>query len=236
MAAFFDFDIVNTGQSGFGLFGPGHFAWLLVSALSCFALCRGYRRADAAGRRRLRLGVAFSALALELLRALLLAAAGQYGIARLPLHLCGLAVDIGAFHALRRGERTGQFLYAFCMPGAAFALLFPDWSYYPLWHFTTVSGFVLHILLVGYTLMQVGGGDIRPSIRCAPRCLATMLLIALPVFVFDRLTGTNYMFLNWPSPGSPLEWFAFLGDPGYLLGYLPLLAAVWAMLYFPFGL
>ena len=234
MGNFFDFSIDSGWQEGFGRFSAGHWLWITGAVFACWALCRLYRSADGAGRRRLRLAVALSALGVELLRAALLAAAGRYGLTSLPLHLCGLAVYIGAAHALRPGERTGQFLYAFCMPGAAAALLFPDWSYYPLWHFMTVSGFLLHILLLGYTLMQVCGGDIRPDIRSAPRCLLTMLLLALPVFVVDRLTGANYMFLNWPSPGSPLEWFAFLGRPGYLLGYLPLLAAVWAALYMPF--
>ena len=61
-----------------------------------------------------------------------------------------------------------------------------------------------------------------------------MLAIAIPVYVFDVLTNTNYLFLNWPSPGSPLELFAFLGRPGYLLGYIPLIAVVWLFLYLPF--
>ena len=82
--------------------------------------------------------------------------------------------------------------------------------------------------------MLVAGGELRPDTRRAPACLGIMLLIAVPVYVFDRLMGTNYMFLNWPLPGSPLEWFAFLGRPGYLLGYIPLLAAAWTVIYAPF--
>ena len=175
-----------------------------------------------------------AALAVELLRALLLMLAGEYGLGRLPLHLCALAIYIGFLHSLRGGELTGQFLYAFCMPGAVCALLFPDWSAYPAFHFMSVSSFTLHILLVGYTLMLVAGGELRPDTRRAPACLGIMLLIAVPVYVFDRLMGTNYMFLNWPLPGSPLEWFAFLGRPGYLLGYIPLLAAAWTVIYAPF--
>ena len=32
------------------------------------------------------------------------------------------------------------------------------------------------------------------------------------------------MFVNVPSPGSPLEWLAsFLGNPGYLAGYAVLM-------------
>ena len=84
------------------------------------------------------------------------------------------------------------------------------------------------------TLVSQAQQTIRPDTRRAPACLGIMLLIAVPVYVFDRLMGTNYMFLNWPLPGSPLEWFAFLGRPGYLLGYIPLLAAAWTVIYAPF--
>ena len=216
------------------MFSRGHLLWLLAALAAWLLLCRRYKRAFPARRARMRRTAAGAALAIELLRALLLMLAGEYGIGRLPLHLCALAIYISFLHALRGGELTGQFLYAFCMPGAACALLFPDWSGYPAFHFISVSSFTLHILLVGYTLMLVIGGDLRPDTRRAPACLGIMLLIAVPVYIFDRLMGTNYMFLNWPSPGSPLEWFAFLGRPGYLLGYLPLLAAAWAVIYAPF--
>lgn len=234
MYGFFDFSTDSSCADSLGLYSPGHILWLAAALLIWLGLCRGYRRAGAPARRLLLRLTAGTALALELLRAALLFSAGQYGLGRLPLHLCALAVYISFYHSLLGGKLTGQFLYAFCMPGAFCALLFPDWSYYPAFHFMSVSSFILHILLVGYTLMQVAGGDIRPDIRRAPACLGIMLLTALPVYIFDRLTDTNYMFLNWPSPGSPLEWFSFLGRPGYLLGYLPLLAAVWAVIYAPF--
>ena len=166
--------------------------------------------------------------------AALLFAAGEYNLGRLPLHLCAMAVYICALHAWRGGALTGQFLYAFCMPGAVFALIFPDWGYYPALHFMSASSFVIHGLIVTYVVMQVAARDIVPDVKKCPQCLGLMLALALPVYIFDRITGTNYMFLNWPSPGSPLEWFAFLGSPGFVLGYLPILAAVWAVMYYPF--
>ena len=232
MNGFFDFTI-QYGAEGFGLYGVGHLLWLAVFAAMTAALSLIYRRASARGRKALRLTVAFAALAIELLRAVLLMRAGEYTLFRLPLHLCGLAVYIGVIHALSGNGLIGQFLCAFCMPGALCALLFPDWTYYPFLHFMTLSSFMLHILLVDYTLMQMLSGELTPDIRRAPVCLGIMLLIAAPVYALNMLWGTNYMFLNWPSEGSPLEWFSFLGRPGYLLGYLPLLLLAWTPIYLP---
>lgn len=218
------------------MFSAGHFLFLAAGAVFVFFLCRIYKRRGTIGRRRIRLITAGAALFLELLRAGLLAAAGEYDVYRLPLHLCGMAVYISAFHALTQNRLTGQFLYAFCMPGAIFALIFPDWSYYPLFHFMTFTGFALHVLLVAYTLMLVTSGELVPQTGKLPACLAVMLVLAAGVYVFDRATGTNYMFLNWPSEGSPLEWFSSLGRPGYILGYFPILAVVWTIMYLPFTL
>lgn len=233
MRSFFDFTIEYTAK-GFGLFSACHVLWLVFGGVVVFILCRIYKISGGQPRRKLRRVTAFAALGLDLLRGLVLIAAGQYGLGTLPLHLCVMAVYLCAFHALHGGEILGQFLYAFCMPGALSALVFPDWTYYPALHFVTFSSFLLHILIIAYVLMQVAGKDLVPDIRKAPRCLALMLLIALPVYIFDRVTGTNYMFLNWPSPGSPLEIFAFLGRPGYVLGYLPVIAAAWAVMFLPF--
>ena len=234
MTDFFDFSIDPRSGNSLGMFSFGHILWLLAALAAWLMLCRSYKRCVPARRARIRCAVAGAALAMELLRSLLLMLAGEYGIGRLPLHLCALAIYISFLHALRGGELTGQFLYAFCMPGAVCALLFPDWRVYPLVSFLTFAGFAGHFLIVTYVVMQVLAGDIAPDIRRAGACLLLMLALAVPVFIFDRLTATNYMFLNYPSPGSPLEWFSFLGRPGYILGYVPLLAAVWAVIYAPF--
>ncbi len=234
MNNFFDLTIERASGVGFGRFSVWHFLWLSLCAAATAVLCIIYRKAGAVTRRKMRLVLGGAAVGTELLRAALLAAAGRYGLGTLPLHLCVMAAYLCALHALRGGRLTGQFMYAFCMPGAAAALIFPDWAYYPAWHFMTLCSFLLHVLIVAYVLMQVLGGDVVPELRRVPACLGIMLLIAVPVYAFDRLSGTNYMFLSYPAPGSPLEWFAFLGSPWHIMGYLPMLAAVWTVMYFPF--
>ena len=231
------FVTAESPETGFGLFSAAHFIWLIIGAATAVLICLIYRRSPAEKRRRIRITLASSALAIELLKTLLLILAGDYGIGRLPLHLCGISIYFCFIHSFMKNSQSSvfsQFLYFFCMPGAVFALIFPDWVGYPLFSFMTFSGFLLHFLITIYVVMQVISADIFPHLRRLPACILIMLLLAVPVYFFDKSTGTNYMFLNWPSPGSPLEWFSSLGRPGYLLGYIPLMLITWAVLYLPF--
>jgi len=235
MEHFFTLEENLPAGAGFSLFGREHIAWLLIAAALGAALCLCFRRASDAGRGRLRRALGIAVLVCEGLKDGNLIAQGAFGIGYLPLHLCGLAVFFTLWHSLRPGETVGNFLYSTCMPGAAFALVFPDWTAYPALSYHSVVGFLVHTLLVVYPLMLVAGGALRPRARYLPRCFAILLALAVPIYVFDRALQVNYMFLLRPSPGSPLEWFAaLLGVPGYLLGYLPMLALVWLLLYAPF--
>ena len=230
MNKFFDFTANQPASAGFGRFSAAHLSLLPVFALllvGAFLLCR---KRPGPGRALSRAAV-WLGLLTELGRGALLLALGLYDRGRLPLHLCTLSVYLYFLHMLRPGPTLGQFIYAFSLPGAAFALVFPDWADYPLWHFVSLSSFLLHFFLLLYPVTALALGDIRPDIRRLPRSIALMLAMALPVWALDRLLDTNYMFLNWPPAGTPLELFAPLGRSGYLLGFIPLALAVWLLLY-----
>ncbi len=217
-------------MAGFGRFSPAHL--LLLSGLGLLLLgaylfCRKKPRP---GRSLARVS-AWLLLLTELGRAAVLLALGLYDRGRLPLHLCTLSVYLYFIHMLRPGPVLGQFIYAFSMPGAAFALVFPDWADYPLFHFVTFSSFLLHFLLLLYPVTALALGEIRPDLRRLPGSIAAMSALALPVWALNKLLGTNYMFLSWPPPGTPLELFAPLGPSGYLIGFIPLATAVWFLLY-----
>lgn len=234
MNSFFDVSAALNAGEGVARFSGAHIAWLCAGGVIIASSCALYARMRTPGRRWVRRAAAFTPLAVELLRSALFIAAGEYGVGRLPLHLCSMSVYLAAWHAVFGGELAGQLLYAFAMPGALCALIFPDWGGYPAQSFLSASSFLLHIFLAAYPIMLAVGGDLRPDIRRAPAMLGLLAAVAVPVFFFDRAMGTNYMFLNFPAPGSPLEWFSFLGRPGYILGYLPLLAVVWGVIYAPF--
>ena len=232
MNRFFDYTANLSPGAGFGRFSAAHLLLLAVLGMllnGAFILCRKKPYTGSLLAR----GCALLALLTELCRAALLLALGLYGRGRLPLHLCGLSVYLCFIYLLRPNPVLGQFIYAFSLPGAVFALIFPDWADYPLWHFVSLSSFLLHFLLVLCPLACLAAGEIRPDIRRLPACAALMLAMALPVWALNKVLGTNYMFLNWPPAGTPLELFAPLGRPGYVLGYIPLILGVWALLYGP---
>jgi len=120
------------------------------------------------------------------------------------------------------------------MPGAAMALIFPAWAAYPILNIVSLFCFLIHGLLVIYPIMLFAGGDLEPDYKNLPKCLLFLILIALPIYRFNKAFGTNFLFINYPSPGSPLVLFErWFGNPGYILGILILIFAVWAALYLP---
>lgn len=231
---FLPVDLMPEGV-GFSLYGRAHLVFLALSAALCAGLCAAFRRGGEKTRRRLRRGVGAAILACEAVKTANLVLHGVYGVYYLPLHLCSMAVFFCFFHSLRPGETLGNFIYSTCMPGAVFALLFPDWTALPPWSLHCILGFAVHALLVSYPLMLTLGGEIKPRARYLPRCLALLLALAAGVYLVDRAVDANYMFLLWPAAGSPLEWFAaWLGVPCYIFGYIPMLLLIWTLLYLPF--
>lgn len=234
MDYFFVFDRNLLPDAGIEAFGAAHICWLALAVLITAALCRTCRRTARDHRDRLFRRVCTAILLCELTRRLCLRSAAVPELFALPLHLCSMSVYLAAWHCLRPSCLTGELLYCLSMPGAAFALLFPDWLYCPAANLLSISGFVGHILLVAFPAMLVSGGEISPDAKRLPKCFACLACTAAVLFVFNKCFGTNYMFLAYPSPGSPLVFFARLfGNPGYIAGYLPIIAAVWLLLYLP---
>ena len=70
--------------------------------------------------------------------------------------------------------------------------------------------------------------------RRLPAVLAFLFGSALPIYFLNKVWGTNFYFLNGPysSPITALftQWF---GTRWYILGFLPAVALVLAVLYLP---
>jgi hypothetical integral membrane protein (TIGR02206 family) len=224
-------------DKGFTLYGPEHLGALGVLFLLSLWVLWWFRRQSKALQNRVMVGISVSMLLMELLKDFTLGVIGAFSIGYLPLHLCSIAMFLCLYYAFHPGsDACGQLLYNICLPGALCALLFPDWTRFPLWHFQSLHSFLYHALLVQFSLFPVVTGRIQPGLRQVPKSFGFLILVALPVGFLNRLLGTNYMFLSRPSKGSPLEFLAVLpGKYGYLLGYGLLVLGVLCLMELPFS-
>ncbi len=223
---------------GFSLFGPAHLAVLaLLGLLSALVILWGcHMRPD--HRARLLRGMAVSMVVMEICIDLILGITGAFSVGYLPLHLCSVAMFICLYAAWHpRSDTVGQLLWSLCFSGGLAALLFPNWTKLPLWHFLSIHSFIYHAMLVQFSLIAVITGQARPRIGKLWKVGLFLVGIAIPVYWINGQLHTNYMFLNEPVTGSPLELCAKLpGQWGYLGGYALLVTAVLLMLNLPFSL
>lgn len=123
-------------------------------------------------------------------------------------------------------------MYLVWIPGAIAALVFLTWATLPPANFMYIHSFTIHILLALYPIVLTVGGDIVPERRIFPKCVLLLLVMAVPICVFNLLKDTNFMFLMHPVPGSPLLWFEERWE-NHLLGYPVLLMAAAAVMSVP---
>ena len=174
---------------------------------------------------------------LELLKDVFLIYAGHFGVGYLPLHLCSLGLFVFIAASLAKTGRWrmiwGEIACVLILPGSIAALLFPDWAHlYPVFNFMNLYGYAWHGMLVMYPILMVRSGWTDLRIRHAHYPWIFLICAGVPVYVFDRIAGCNYMFVNWPLKGTPLAWIAGVtGDTWYLAGYLAFAAVVIGLIY-----
>jgi len=209
---------------GFSHFSAYHFLWLAILIVFVAALSAVYRKKDAATRAKWRKGIAVAILLDEVWKMFWLTVGGTYTLDYLPLHLCSINIIIIAVHAWKPGKTLDNYLYAICVPAALAAMLFPTWTPLPTLNFMHLHSFTVHILLIAYPVVLTVAGDIRPDLRQLPKSLLFTVCMAVPIYVFNLLFDTNFMFLMYAEEGNPLLIFEqLLGH--HLLG-VPVLGAV----------
>ncbi len=223
---------------GFAPFGPVHL-WMLgllagISAPVVILGCRMGRE----NRIRLLKVLSGTMLVMEIIKTVTLGAIGAFSVGYLPLHLCSLALYLCLFFAWHPDSVTGgQLVWCVCLPAGLSALLFPDWTHMPIWHFQSLHSFLYHAMMVEIALIAVISGMARPRVGRTWRVMVFLTAAAAVIYPVDLALRTNYMFLLRPLAGTPLELCARLpGQAGYLLGFTLLAAAVTAALALPFTL
>lgn len=225
-------------EAGFPGFGPEHLAMLAVlAAISAGVVLLGCRM-ESKHRSVLLKCLAAVLVLLELTTDGILILTGAFSVGYLPLHLCNIAMFLCLWFAWQpSSDVAGQLVWSLCFPAGMAALLFPDWTNMPIWHFLSLSSFFYHAVMVQFSLIAVISGMARPRLRSVWKAMVFLAALAAVVYGINLKLKTNFMFLRWPIPGTPLMLCAKLpGRWGYLLGYALLAACVLVLLNLPFHL
>ena len=215
---------------GFSYFGPKHLAALAIIAVAIAACCLVFRRLSEKGRDRMLKGIALLTAGGEVVKDGFLAIIGRMGMEYLPLHLCSFAIVVFLAHAFLPDSRLrgalGEISWCLLMPGSMAALLFPNWTAYPMLNFMNLHSFFWHALLVLYPVLLLVGGRVRPQVRHWWYAAVFLLVVVPPVYAFDVATGYNYFFVRVPLAGTPLEALHGLLGAWWRVGYAAAALAV----------
>ncbi|MDR0435659.1 MAG: YwaF family protein [Propionibacteriaceae bacterium] len=142
-----------------------------------------------------------------------------YAKNNLPLHLCSSGGIVLPLTVLTRNKVLLNFAYGLYLPGAAAAIATPGvpyahYSYLSLYFILFV---VSHLIIIFVPLGAIASGVLQPSFRYYPAVLGIGLGLMAVDYPLNKLLDSNYLFINWPEPNTPLELFAQLaGVPGYV--------------------
>lgn len=225
---------LSSDVAGWQHFDLTHISFLALFVVATIVLVRLYRSGDLRFRKRIQIAYAVILVVMEIAKdAICTLGLGILDLDLLPLHMCGISVILIAIHAIKPNKWTGTLLYCLAMPGAFMALVFPDWTAYPVLNYFCLHSFFVHFFQISFPILLLGSGEIRPRITDLWRAVIFLLIIVPPIYFINQALGTNFFFLNLAAPGSPLELLQALGMPGYLFGFAALVLVFWLIIYLP---
>lgn len=215
-------------------YGPSHDVVLMLLAVGVAAVVvLGRRqRGTPAGRRTSRIfAVVFAALLVPLEAYWMLPAHWLIAFS-LPLQLCDLAAMASVWALWSHSPTAFALTYYWGLTLTSQAFATPDLNGPDFPSLEFLMFFTLHALVVWSAVYLTWGAGLRPNWRSYRVTVAATLVWGAVMFAFNRITGTNYGFLNAkPLAGSMLD---VLGPwPWYLVSELIVGAAVWALITVP---
>jgi hypothetical integral membrane protein (TIGR02206 family) len=209
------------------LFGPLHLS-LLAGIAAVAGLLAALSRRTPASRRTIRLALGYGLAVNELIWWVFRYSREGLHLANLPLQLCDLGVWMTVLASITLVPATVEFAYFAGLAGAGMALLTPDllwpWPSYPAIYF-----FLAHGGIVIAVAALVFGGIAPLRLGAVWRAFGLLVAYAAAVGAFNRIFGTNYMYLcRKPSNASLLV--ALRPWPEYLFtGAAVALALFWLL-------
>lgn len=225
------------GSLPFHSFDLEHFGWLIIILFSIVLMAKIYNVASPKKKTIIRRSLGTLILFIELLRKYTLWVLGTFTYEDVPLHLCSISIYLCFIHAFKPSKRLDDALFMLVLPGAMAALIFPDWNVSVHLNFFYIHSWVIHGLLIMYPIILLNSRELIPNRRHMPFVFVSIGLYAIPIYFLNKVWDTNFLFINTPSPGSPLVFLeSLLGNPGYIFGLVGLCLIVWSIMYTISGL
>lgn len=149
----------------------------------------------------------------------------------LPIQLCDLATIAAVLALFTRSPLAAAFTYYVGLTLTLQGILTPSLAE-GFWHPRFFGFWALHLGVVWAAVYLTWGLGVRPTWRRYAQCVGITLAWAAAAMTFNALTGTNYGYLNRkPSAASALD---LLGPwPWYVVAEVTIVAAVWALITWP---
>ncbi|WP_336296591.1 TIGR02206 family membrane protein [Bacillus pinisoli] len=150
----------------------------------------------------------------------------------LPLQLCSISLLLCIYMLIMNSYRVFEVTYFFGLAGAIQALITPE-LFYDFPHYRYFHFFIGHIAIMLSCLYMVWIEKVQPTFASIWRALFVLNGMAVFVFIVNKWTGGNYMFLaRKPSNPSLLD---YLGPyPYYILTLEAVAVFFFTLLYLPF--
>jgi hypothetical integral membrane protein (TIGR02206 family) len=151
----------------------------------------------------------------------------------LPLHLCALAIWLGAVMLITKNYRSYEFVYLLGLPGALQAVITPNSGPYGFPHFRFFQALVSHGAIVTAAVYMTTAEGFRPTPDSIVRIFLVGNLYMLVAYLINRVLGSNYLFIN-RKPETASLFDVLPAWPWYILHIEGIGAIMVLLLYLPF--
>lgn len=136
--------------------------------------------------------------------------------ASLPLELCDVSMIISAAMFAGKNYFLYEIVYFWGLAGSTEALLTPDIGIYTFPHYVFFQFFLSHGSIIILILFMTFVYEFRPTVKSLIKSLMALNIYAAFIGIYDKLMGTNFMYLCEKTEGHSL--MDYLGPwPWYLI-------------------
>ncbi|MBD8068916.1 TIGR02206 family membrane protein [Bacillus sp. PS06] len=218
----------------FQLFSLSHIVMLLllVSTVVAFYLLRN--SISGSGRRIIRYFLAGLLLVSELTLYIWYSYTGVWNpVDSLPFQLCSISLMLSIVMLFTRNFLLFEVTLFLGVGGALQAMITPELAYdFP--HYRYFHFFLAHIAIILASLYMIWFEGYRPTMKSVWKAFGALNVLAVFVFIVNKWTGGNYMFLS-RKPTNP-SLIDLLGPyPWYLLSLEVAALGIFCLIYLPFA-